>query len=549
VSGIHLRPEPREAGRRRTAEAATPPRPTAVPRRWRTVPAVVAGPLLSVAAAVLVAAPWLDQQLVWCGWIGAAMALLVVDRINGWRGELLTVAAAGIAIATAFHWTPEALATSLATDTTVGLAVAAPIAAWDAIRLAVPFLIAGRLRCRPHAAWLPAALAAVVAETAMPGVFPWRLGYAQIGWPPLVQSVDLLGAGWATFVFFAHAGLLAAILQRAGVAPGSRLPSGPAWLALAVCTVNDAYGLVAFTVWQRASAAAPTARLAVVQADPGDPDGLDALRQLTQRTCKDAQSAPDLVCWPECSGGCYAETLRSLADPEVVLDNSRPPLAGLRPWARPSRPLLFGGKLYSGHPEKPRAVHQAALLVDDAEEIVGAYRKRHLMPFGEYVPGGERLPELTRWFAMQEELTPGTEATVLDPGSGMRVGVLLCYEDMLPEAAGSLVDNSANVLVSLINGSAFPRDVTLIQHRMLAQLRAVENRRAVVRCAATGHTCIVSPTGCIVASLPLHDRGVLVADVPLIEATTPARRLAAAFPAACGFGLAGEIARRWRRPA
>jgi len=371
-----------------------------------------------------------------------------------------------------------------------------------------------------------------------------------VGWPVVVQSVDLLGAEGSTFVFFAHAGLLAWLIRRgaaaldrrprAGVVP--RMP-GAVRLAAAVCVANLVYGTISIAAWTRIADAAPTVSVLLVQADPAAPDGLETLRGLTERACAGGPASPTLVCWPECSGGSYAETLTSLADADDVLANSRPPLAGLRPWEQPRHPLLFGGKIYRGHPEKPRAIHQAALLVDTTQTIRGTYRKRHLMPFGEYVPGAAWLPELARWFAMQEVLTPGTDATVLAFGD-TRIGVLLCYEDMLPAAARSLVDNSAAVLVALINGSAFASDVTLAQHRMLAQFRAIENRRALVRCAATGETCVVSPVGAVEATLPLHAPGVLRAEIPLLHAWTPARRLATVFPAACGLILAVWVARR-----
>lgn len=511
-----------------------------------------AGPIVAASVGVLIAAPWLDQRLVWSGWLGTAAALLVIDRIRGWWAECLVVAGAAVAIAIAFHWTPEALATAMAADAAVGLAIAAPIAAWDALRLALPLLIAARLRGRPEAAWLPAALVAVVAEATLPAVFPWKLGYSQLGWPVVVQSVDLLGPEWSTFVLFAHAGLLAWLIRAAATRLGRRPRDGglrrmPAAVraAAALCVANAIYGGIAIAAWTRIAAGAPTASLTVVQGDPMAPDGLDALRALTERACAN-RADPTLVCWPECSGGSYAESLTSLADADQVLANSRPPLAGLRPWERPRHPLLFGGKIYRGHPEKPRAIHQAALLVDTALAIRGTYHKRHLMPFGEYVPAADWLPDLARWFAMQDALTPGTEATVLQLG-GMRIGVLLCYEDMLPGAARSLVDNSATVLVSLINGAAFPSRITLAQHRMLAQFRAIENRRALVRCAATGETCIVSPVGTLTARLPVHVPGVLHADVPLLDASTPARRLAAVCPAACVVALAIRLVPRTRR--
>jgi apolipoprotein N-acyltransferase len=122
---------------------------------------------------------------------------------------------------------------------------------------------------------------------------------------------------------------------------------------------------------------------------------------------------------------------------------------------------------------------------------------------------------------------------------------MLCYEDMIPEAARSLVAESATVLVSLINGAAFTEPLTLAQHRLLAQLRAVENRRAFVRCAATGETCVISPTGRIIARLPVHVQESLVATVPLLKSRTLSSRTGTVFPAACAVGLV-VLARRSR---
>jgi apolipoprotein N-acyltransferase len=110
------------------------------------------------------------------------------------------------------------------------------------------------------------------------------------------------------------------------------------------------------------------------------------------------------------------------------------------------------------------------------------------------------------------------------------------------------VANGANVLVSLINGSAFTARLTLEQHRMLAQLRAVEMRRCLLRCAATGETCVISPVGTITAALPLHVRGALAARPPLMEGRTLATRLGSLFPACCGLGVAA-VAWRHRRAA
>ncbi len=503
----------------------------------------LAAPLVAATAAVFMAAPWLDQRLVWAAWIGVAIPLAFVHRIRGWWGEGWTLAGAMAAIAIAFHWTPEALAYAMDADATTGIAIATPIVFWDALRLAAPLLFAARLQPDPLRAWLPAGALAVAIEAVAPAVFPWRLGYAQGAWPVLVQAVDLLGPEVSTFVLYAHAGLLVWLVHAGWRTSVPRVVVG----AAAVCAANLAYGSWAIAHWTQVAATAPTIDVVLVQANPEEEGGIDALREFTRQAHAASSGATGLVCWPECSGGCYADTLTSLADTECVLEHSRPPRAGMRPLDDPVSPLLFGGKSYHGHPEKPRQLYQSAILVDRDHSITGRYHKRHLMPFGEYVPGEDRYPDIKRYFPMQEELTAGSEANVLASGQA-RLGVMMCYEDMIPEAARSLVANGANVLVSLINGSAFTAPLTLEQHRMLGRLRAVETRRCLLRCAATGETCVISPVGTITAALPLHVRGALAARPPLMEGRTLASRLGGLFPACCGLGVVA-VAWRHRRAA
>ena len=104
--------------------------------------ALIAAPT-AAAIAMLVAAPWLDEDLVVCGWLGVAAGLLLIDRLRGWRGESWSLAAATAAIATAFHWSPKVMAYSMNTNYEIGLAIAAPIMLWDALRLVLPFWFAG----------------------------------------------------------------------------------------------------------------------------------------------------------------------------------------------------------------------------------------------------------------------------------------------------------------------------------------------------------------------------------------------------------------------
>jgi apolipoprotein N-acyltransferase len=537
---------PADDGRR--SRAGVSARYWAIPLRIdsRALQNAPTAPLAAVSIAIFVAAPWIDQRLVWCEWVGVAAALLMVGRIRGWWGELWTLLAAAAALGIAFHWAPEVLAYAMNAEPHVGLLATAPIVLWDAVRLALPFWFASRIVADPLRAWLPAALLATALEAFMPAVFPWKLGYAQIAWPVVVQSADLFGPEVTTFVLYAHAGMLAWLIHAMSWVAESGGRHGWSGLAvpraslcaLAVCLLNLAYGLVAMASWSGEIESAPTLTVRLVQANADDEDGVDALRAITRQETRAACGTPGLVCWPECSGGSYDARLDSLADPDRVADLSRPPHKGMRPLEAPACPLLFGGKIYTGHPEKPHAIYQSAILIDASESILGCYHKRHLMPFGEYVPGTDIYPDLRLHFSMQDEFKAGTDARVLTWDEGPRLGVMLCYEDMIPGAARSLVHESANVLVSLINGSAFTAPLTLAQHRLLSQLRAVECRRSLVRCAATGETCVISPTGEVMGSLPLHARDALIADVPLLETITLASRVGPAFPLACGAAAA-----------
>jgi apolipoprotein N-acyltransferase len=497
------------------------------------------GPLVrdiavAIGIAAIVAIPWIWQPLVFSEWLGVAAGLVLLPWLRGWRGETLVLLTASLALGTAFHWSPAVLADSVDTSYAVGFAFTVPIVLWDAMRLSLPFWFVSRTVRDRRDAWLPAALVAVASEAFVTSVFPWKLGYSQIAWPVLVQSVDLLGPEAATFVLYAHAGVLVLLVDawlRRG-APGRRWTAA-GLAAVAVVLANLAYGSWALRHWEAKMAAAPQLHVALVQVDPSQEDGVSELQRTSQEACGSSPHGLDLVCWPECSGGSYEEALESFADPDTIFARSREPQRGLRPLADPDCPLLFGGKIYRGYPERPRDLYQSAILVDGAERIVGRYHKRHLMPFGEYIPGQEWLPELRLYFPMEEDLDVGPDANVLDLPGKARLGVMLCYEDMVPAAAASLVDNGADVLVSLINGSSFKATLTLLQHRLLAQLRSVENRRCLLRCAATGETCAVSPLGTISERLPLHEKGVLTARVPLLSDRPPGRWLGQAFPMAC----------------
>jgi len=486
---------------------------------------------LPLLTAVLHGLPWLYDDLFWCSWLGIGLGLYVVTRSSWVASWWMTWLWSTLAISIAFHWSPAAMAYTLSSSYALGLAVALPFVVWDGLRLGASFWLAARTTRDLRWIWLPAALWAITLEWAMPSVFPWRLGLTQLAVPWLVQPVDIFGGGWTTFIAFAHAGLLIHVLcalsgqlgrPSTSAAPPCTTLSAPTsasrslWLVSGLLLFNASYGLWALTSWNQRAQAAQHVRFGVVQVDPSYTWSTDHLRQLSEQLAHQV----DIVCWPESSGGNYELTLADLSDANQVFAHSRQPERGLQPWPSPRCELLLGGKCYQGDPETPELLHVTAMLIDVRQHINARYHKRFLMPFGEYVPFENTVPGMAELFDMAEHVQPGNTARPIVSCTGARMGVMLCYEDMVPQAALEPVRQGANVLVSLANGSAFESPYTLTQHRLLSQLRAVECRKSFVRCAATGESCVISPVGKIEERIAVQQDGALVANVSLLPGQT-----------------------------
>lgn len=467
-----------------------------------------------------------------------------------------------LALTIAFHWSPEAMAYTLSSNFAVGLAVAVPFLIWDGLRLALGYWLAARLTRDVRLVWIPAALLAMTLEWVMPSVFPWGLGLPQLAVSWLVQPVSIFGASWTTLIAFTHAGLFLLLFSAIAARVRSSTSSSPTpapeilkpqprttrrALLLAVCLLagNALFGFWSMAHWSQRMAAADKMRFALLQVDPSFTWSTARLQELTRSVAAQV----DMVCWPESSGGNYELGLDELSDRAEVFGHSRAPERGLQPWPNPTCELLLGGKCYVGDSENPDELHVTAMLINTQEKITARYHKRFLMPFGEYVPGEETVPGMAELFDMAEHVQPGLKATPIDSQSDAKLGAMLCYEDMVPLAALEMTNEGANVLVSLINGSAFENPYTLTQHRLLSQLRAVECRKFLLRCAATGETCSISPLGEIVDRLPVQQVGVLIAEGALLPGSTQFTRTPWLGPllTLIGLVLVGAILKRHRR--
>jgi apolipoprotein N-acyltransferase len=141
------------------------------------------------------------------------------------------------------------------------------------------------------------------------------------------------------------------------------------------------------------------------------------------------------------------------------------------------------------------------------------YGKRHLLPFGEYVPPG------FHWFVSMMKIPIGDQAAGVDTASfqvgAQRVRPLICYEDLFGEdfAPSMVGPNAATLMANSTNLAWFGRRMIQDQHLQFSRMRALEFQRGQVRATNTGATAVIDWQGHVTARLPADVEGELDAQV------------------------------------
>jgi apolipoprotein N-acyltransferase len=163
-------------------------------------------------------------------------------------------------------------------------------------------------------------------------------------------------------------------------------------------------------------------------------------------------------------------------------------------------PALFGAVLVgSGTGAGSYRAYNVALATDAAGKVVGRYDKHFLLAFGEYLPFGETFPVLYEWSPNSGHLTPGTSIDPV-PLDGHPVTTLVCYEDILPAFVNGAVNHGhPEMIVNVTNDAWFGDTTEPWIHLALAQMRAVEHRRYLLRSTNSGVSAVVDPVGRVIA--------------------------------------------------
>jgi len=120
-----------------------------------------------------------------------------------------------------------------------------------------------------------------------------------------------------------------------------------------------------------------------------------------------------------------------------------------------------------------------------------------------------------------EGFTAGDGPHALDLPGGVKIAPLICYEDLMPELSRAFVrEKKANLLVNLTNDAWYGSTVAPWQHARLAQWRAIETRRSLLRVTNTGVTTLINAKGERVETLPIFTPAVLKTQVEILEGET-----------------------------
>ncbi len=192
-------------------------------------------------------------------------------------------------------------------------------------------------------------------------------------------------------------------------------------------------------------------------------------------------------------------------------------------------PLLFGalshgGPLAVGDDGHCEECYNSAVLLDKDGIIRGINDKVFLLAFGEYMPFGDTFPWLYQLSPETSRFRHGTKTSPIeyafDGNRNARMGILVCYEDLLPRQAQKVAAHNPNVFINLTNDAWFGQTAEPEHHLNLALLRTVEYRRWLVRSTNTGISVFVDAAGRRLAETRLTDAETLLREVPLLELRT-----------------------------
>jgi apolipoprotein N-acyltransferase len=217
---------------------------------------------------------------------------------------------------------------------------------------------------------------------------------------------------------------------------------------------------------------------------------------------------PDLVVWPEAPS--------PFTDTDPRFERAMSAIAESE-----QAPLIVGGiGVSERYPAQDRVdYYNSAMVIAADGHTVGRYDKIHLVPFGEYVPFQEYLTFARKLTGRVSAFSRGERREVFRL-NGHRYGVFICYEAVFADEVRHFAQLGAEVLVNISDDGWYGDTSAPWQHLNMARMRAIENRRWLLRDTNNGVTAVIDPYGRVRQSIPRHQTDALAAEYGFREDVT-----------------------------
>jgi len=361
--------------------------------------------------------------------------------------------------------------------------------------------------------------------------FPWvLLGYSQATVLPVAQLASVFGVYGVSMIVASVSTALAMSAKEAKAAKNSQtsvtvLRPLRSWWARQFFRVGPLHfamvAVIAVAIWgaRRVSASDMTRsgdpiRVGLIQGNVSLAERSDAAKLPSifdgyiRMTRQAIAEGAELVVWPE-----SATPFRFEDDPVSA--------ARIRRLAQQAQvPILLGSdQMTPAQMGLPIRYFNSAFLVRADGTTGGAYRKMHLVPFGEYVPAKHIFFFAAPLVEAVSDFSAGEETTLLPIGRH-KVSTAICYEVVYPDLVRRFVAAGSELLTTITNDAWFGATSAPYQHFEQASMRAIEEGRYLVRSANTGISGIVDPYGRVLEKTTIFQPAILVGGARFLQTST-----------------------------
>ena len=355
------------------------------------------------------------------------------------------------------------------------------------------------------------------------GGFAWgRLAFSQ-GNTPFTGYAAVAGAPAVTFAVALSAGLLALafLTLRSSVGNATLVGFGG---ALACIAALAAVGVPLLGLVVPRPTDGKTVQVAVIQGNvphPGTHFLGRAEEVLNNHLAETAMLAAKVnpAHWPNRSSCCGPRTPPTSTRSRIT----RPTRRSKRPRPALGVPILVGAVLQDG----PNNASNTGIVWDPVTGPGQRYTKRHLVPFGEYIPFRGLISHLTSLTTLvPQNFLPGHSVGTLTVGPAT-IADVMCFEVAFDEQVRDGVTHGGQLIVVQTNNATYMHTAETQQQLAMSQLRAVEHGRSVVVAATSGISAVIAPNGRVVARTAELTPAIIDRPVVLRSSLTIADRLGA----------------------